>query len=108
MPVQVLTPSLWYEAIRDLSSMCHDMYKSPRWNPTALMIDVKRSVFKKLIKNWLQLFEALVRFIQMVFFGIQHFKIQLFVPISRVTMRNFSATLRLSAIHDSFGFHDHN
>ena len=72
------------------------------------MIDVKRSFFEKVIKYRLRLFEASMSFIVIIFFIIQNFKIQLFVPIGCMTTRDFPATLCLSGIHDWFIIHDHN
>ena len=40
------------------NQQCNDMYESPRWTPTMLMIDIKRRLFKKVIKYWLRLIEA--------------------------------------------------
>ena len=57
---------------------CNNMCESLIWTPTVSIIDVKRSLFKKVIKYWLQQIEAsmaLMRIFRNIYIGIQHSKI---------------------------------
>ena len=63
---------------RDLEGLvlnrCNNMCESPQWNLTGSIIDVKRSLLKKVVKYWLWLIEASMasmRVFRNVYFGIQ-------------------------------------
>ena len=75
--------NIWMSVYMDYHSVwmhghCKNMRESLWWTPKVSIINVKRILFKKVMKNWLRLIEAAMasmRVFREKYFGVQHSKI---------------------------------